>query len=140
MPGATVDTFVSQFNNYDSITCVVTSSGVCDGISTFDWIYISVYPEGVQQYTFGNGDIRLMPNPNTGTFTIKGTLGVLVDEEVTFEVTDMIGQTVYSRKVMVQNGKLNEQIQLGSKLANGMYLLNLRSGSDNKVFHFVIEQ
>ena len=140
IPGATSSTYISQFNNYDSITCVVTSSGVCDGISTFDWIYISVYPEGVQQYTFGNGDIRLMPNPNTGTFTIKGTLGVLVDEEVTFEVTDMIGQTVYSRKVMVQNGKLNEQIQLGSKLANGMYLLNLRSGSDNKVFHFVIEQ
>ena len=138
--GATSSIYISQFTNYDSITCMVTSSGVCDGISTFDWIYISVYPEGVQQYTFGSGDIRLMPNPNTGTFTVKGTLGVLTDEEISLEVTDMIGQTVYSRKAMVQNGKLNEQIQLGSKLANGMYLLNLKSGSDNKVFHFVIEQ
>ena len=140
IPGATLSTYISQFNNYDSITCVVTSSGVCDGISTFDWIYISVYPAGVQQYTFGNGDIRLMPNPNNGTFTVKGTLGILTDEEITLEVTNMIGQTVYSSKVMVQNGKLNEQIQLGSKLANGMYLLNLKSGSDNRVFHFVIEQ
>lgn len=29
-------------------------------------------------------DIKLMPNPNKGTFTIKGTLGTLVDEEVSW--------------------------------------------------------
>ena len=138
--GATLSTFTSQFNDYDSVTCVVTSSGVCQGISTFDWVYITVTPLGVQQYASGTGDIKLMPNPNKGIFTVKGTLGTLSDEEVSLEVTDMMGQVVYGSKVMAHGGKINEQVLLGNGLANGMYLLNVRSGSDNRVFHFVIEQ
>ena len=140
VPGATLSYYVSQFNNYDSVTCVVTSGGYCDGISAFDWAFITVYPLGVQQVASGNSDISLLPNPNQGSFTLRGTVGVTTDEEVTIEVTDMIGQQVYSSKVMVSGGKINEQIKLSGRLANGMYLLNLRSGSDNKVFHFVIEQ
>ena len=138
--GATVDTFVSQFNNYDSVTCVITSSGYCHGVSTFGWIFISVYPVGVQQVTLTNNDIKLIPNPNKGTFTIRGTFGSAINEEVTAEITDMIGQVVYKNKIMVNDGKIDEQIRLNNTMANGMYLLSLRSGSDNIVFHFVIEQ
>ena len=143
IPGATADTFVSQFSNYDSVTCVVTSSGYCDGISSFGWVFITVYPTAVQQLSVGNGDIRLIPNPNKGEFTVSGTLGgqtTATDEEVSFEVTDMLGQVLYRNKVVVHNGKLNEQIRLGGSLANGMYLLNLTSGSGSKAFHFVVEQ
>jgi hypothetical protein len=140
IPGATNSTLDRQFNNYDSVTCVVTSSGYCDGISTFDWIYITVVPLSVQQYAVGSADVRLMPNPNKGQFTVRGTLGVQVDEEVSLEITDMIGQVVYKNKVLIKACKINEQIQLGGNPANGMYLLNLRSATDNKVFHFVIEQ
>jgi hypothetical protein len=138
--GATNSYYVSQFNNYDSVTCVVTTSGFCAGISTFDWVYITVYPLGVQQLTVGGNDIMLIPNPNQGAFTLRGTLGTTMDEEVTVEVTDMLGQSIYKNKVMVNGGKMNEQIRLSSTLANGMYLLNLTSPSGNKSFHFVIEQ
>ena len=140
VPGATLSYFVSTFNNYDSVTCVVTTSGFCDGISTFDWVFVTVYPLGVQQLTMGNSDIALIPNPNQGAFTLRGTLGTTIDEEVTIEITDMLGQSIYRSKVMVTGGKMNEQIRLSSSLANGMYLLNLTSGSGNKAFHFVVEQ
>ena len=139
IPGATSSSLVRQFNNYDSVTCIVTSSGVCDGISTFDWVYITIIPAGVQQYA-GSADIRLSPNPNKGAFTIKGSLGTVTDEDVSIEITDMLGQVVYKNKVAVQGGKINEQIRLNNGLSNGMYLLNLRSGSNNEVFHFVVEQ
>ena len=142
IPGATSSSLVRQFNNYDSVTCIVTSSGVCDGISTFDWVYITIIPAGVQQHTIGNSDIKLLPNPNKGVFTIKGTLGTATrtDEEVYIEITDMLGQVVYKNKMVIQGGKIDEQIRLGNTLSNGMYLLNLRSGTDNQVFHFVVEQ
>ena len=137
--GATQAYYVSQFNSYDSVSCAVTSSGACYGITAFDWIFITVFPASVQQYSIGS-DIKLMPNPNNGSFTLKGTLGTTIAEEVSIQVTDMIGQVVYTKKVLVSGGRINEQIQLNGNLANGMYLLNLQSGSDNKVFHFVIEQ
>ena len=139
--GATSATFISQFHDYDSVTCVVTSSGVCEGISTFDWVYITVTPLGVQQYATGTADIRLLPNPNNGTFTIRGTFdNAAIDREASMEITDMMGQVVYRNKAMIRGGKLDEQLILDNTLSNGMYLLNFRSGSDNRVFHFVIRK
>ena len=74
-----------------------------------------------------------------GDFTVKGTLASNIDQEVTLEVVDMIGQVIYTSKVTAQGGNINEHVKLNN-LANGMYLLNMRSGDESVVFHFVIEQ
>jgi len=84
-------------------------------------------------------NVQLLPNPNKGEFSVKGTLGVSVSEEVTLEVTNMLGQTVYKEKVMSKNGAVDANVHLGN-VANGMYMLVLRTASANKVFHVVIEQ
>jgi hypothetical protein len=47
---------------------------------------------------------------------------------------------VYNNKVMTHNGDIDEHIQLGSSLSNGMYILSLKSGADSKVFHIVVEK
>jgi hypothetical protein len=138
VPGATLNTYTSTFNHYDSVGCLVTSSGVCKDITTYDWAFISVSPLGVNTVATVT-DIRLMPNPNKGAFTIRGTWGT-GDEEITAEVTNMLGQVVFSGKVMANNGKINEQILLHNSLANGMYMLSLRTATESKVFHFVMEQ
>jgi Secretion system C-terminal sorting domain len=141
IPGATTPTFVySNYNDGDSATCHVLSSGGCPGLLGFNSVAIHVHGVGVKPVTAAGSDIRLMPNPNKGIFTVKGTLGSATDEEVTMEITDMLGQVVYSSKVMTQNGAINEQITLNNKTANGMYLLTLRSGTEHQVFHLVIEQ
>jgi len=140
IPGATGATLTSSnFSTGDSITCVVTSSSACK-LSAFNSIVMTVFPVGVDQVSLGNSDIKLMPNPSKGWFTVKGTLGVATDEEVTLEVTNMLGQTVYNNKIVARNGSIDERIELGSNLANGMYMLSLKTQSGNKVFHIVVEQ
>ena len=130
----------SNLNNKDSVTCQVVSDGPCAGLLGFNSVIVHVTSVGVQQISTGGGDIQLIPNPNKGTFIVKGTLGTTADEEVSLEVTDMLGQVIYNGKVMTQGGNINERIQLNGNIANGMYLLNLRSESNNKVFHIVVEQ
>ena len=137
--GATNSVYYSTFSNNDSVTCQAINYNGCN-LEGFNSVKITVFPLDVKAVTFGSGDIRLIPNPNVGTFAIKGTLGTTADEEVTMEVTDILGQVIYKNKVMVHNGLINENVQLSSTLANGMYMMNLRSGSDSKVIHFVIEQ
>ena len=142
VPGATSDTFTSSsFTSYDSVTCAVTGYSIC-GSTTRDvsTIIIDTIATGVQTIYAGAGDVKLVPNPNNGTFTIKGAMGTNVDEPASLEITDMLGQEVYKKEVAIHNGRINEQIQLSASLANGVYLLNLKSGSDIRVFHFVIEQ
>ena len=138
--GATNAVYSSNaFNNNDSVTCQVINNNGCN-LGGFNSVKIRVYGVGVKQVTFGTGDIRLLPNPNSGDFSVKGTLGTTADEEITMEVTDMMGQVVYKNKVVTHGGIIDEKVTLNNTLANGMYIMNLRSGSDTKIFHFVIEQ
>ncbi len=139
LAGATNASFsrYELFNN-DSVACQVTASGPCGGLTTTKWLIITLHTEGVSNVG-NNADIRLIPNPNKGTFTVKGTSGTSVDEDVTLEVTNMLGQVVYTKKTTIHGGNIDEAIQL-SNVSNGMYLLNLRSSNGNTVFHFVVEQ
>jgi hypothetical protein len=137
--GATNSSYTAVFNDYDSIACTVTSSGVCNNIGTFDWVFITTTVLGTQTTATIPSDIRLVPNPNKGMFTIKGTIGT-GNEEVTVDVTNMLGQVVYRGAATTKQGKLDTQVQLDNKLANGMYILTLRNGEEQKVFHFVMEQ
>ena len=136
---ATNATYVSTFNDRDSVNCAVTSSGLC-AMTNHNWMYINVSAEGVQQLSQNIGEITVLPNPNKGEFTVKCSLGTTSDEEVTLELTDLLGQVVFTGKTIAKGGNINEKITLLKTLANGMYLLNLRSEVESKVFHLVIEQ
>ncbi len=138
MAGATYDTFTSNYFTYtdnDSVSCIVKRLGICE-MTTFNWRKM-LNNVGVRQLS-PTGQFTVFPNPSKGTIIIKGSqLGI--DEEITAELTDMVGQVVYKKSFIARNGNMNETIQPGT-LANGMYLLNLRSEGGNKVFHVVIEE
>jgi hypothetical protein len=89
-----------------------------------------------------NGDIavKVLPNPNKGSFTLKGSLGTLNADEVSIEVTNMLGQTVYNGKAKPQHGVINAHVDMGNNVPAGMYLLNLRAGDEQAVFHIVVAQ
>jgi len=138
---ATNATFIHKDYSYpqvDSVSCVVTNHGVCT-VTGHQWMFIQSTTVGVQNVT-AEGNISVVPNPNKGEFMVKGNLGSVNDEAVTIEITDMIGQAVYNNKVTAKGGTLNEHIILSRKLANGMYMLTVRSESESKVFHIVVEQ
>ena len=137
--GATSAVLTRTFSNMDSVSCEVTTTGGCAGIMGSGSVTIHIANVGVTQVAAANGDIQLVPNPNKGTFTVKGSLATASNEEVTIEVTDMIGKVVYTGKAATHNGEINEKIQLNN-LANGMYILSVHADTENKVFHMVIEQ
>ncbi len=141
IPGATSDKYTAVFNDYDSISCVVTSSGVCANVGTHGWVFISIAPlASSSTQGMKASDIRLMPNPNRGTFTVKGTLGVAKDAEINADITNMLGQVVYKGVIRAKRGELDTKIEMDKSLANGMYILTLRTEEGQKVFHFVMEQ
>jgi hypothetical protein len=82
-------------------------------------------------------DVRIIPNPNKGSFTIKGTVGTLDDETIEMEVTNMLGQVMYKNRVAVRKGIIDEQLQINN-LANGPYILNIKSSGYYKALHFVV--
>lgn len=86
------------------------------------------------------GAYNLEPNPNKGSFTITGNLKNPTDDQVNLIVTDMLGQSVLTQPIHAQNGSISNKVELPSNTANGVYLVNLTSGSDHVVFHIVVDK
>ncbi len=85
-------------------------------------------------------DVRIYPNPNNGQFTLAGKLVATEDGELTVTVMNMLGQTIYSSSMQVQNGNVDKQITLTNDLANGTYILNLRTDNGNRQYRFVVNR
>ncbi len=139
VPGATSSVFIrSSFTNNDSVSCLVTRTDACQ-LSTINSVVLKVANVGVPVAGYVHGAFSLVPNPNKGSFSIKGNTGLNADEAVTADVINMLGQKVYTSTFMTQNGNVDEQLQLGNILTSGMYLLNLHASNGNTLFHFVVE-
>ena len=141
IPGANQAVYTAlQFFDGDSVSCTVTSSGPCGGRSASNYVIIHLSKVGVAPVNATGNNIKLIPNPNKGIFNLKGILGNAADEELSMEVTNMLGQVVYTNKIMTQGGNIDQRIELNSTLSNGMYIMTLHSATQNNVIHFVIEQ
>jgi len=139
--GANTSVYTSNsLANRDSIMVEVTTSGGCGGMVTVNGLRVTVFGVGVPQTAANFADVRLVPNPNKGTFAVTGMLGTADVANVDLEVVNMLGQVVYKGQAAVKNSEINTQIQLASGLANGMYMLHLQAGNERKVFHFVLEE
>ncbi len=142
LPGSTTETLISdQFRDQDTVTCeVTTGGGSCAGVKVINSLVINVSSVGIKQTSAGANTISIVPNPNKGSFVVKGSLGSVVDETVAIEVTNMLGQVVYRDNLTARGGVINTQVNMNNNLSSGMYLLNLRSETNSAVLHIVIEQ
>ena len=94
---------------------------------------------GASQVSTIKNKISLSPNPNNGSFTLSGNLNSTSDVMLSVNVTDIIGNTVYTGKFLTQKGAVAVQVNPGANLPDGVYLLHINSEGENEVLRFVIE-
>ena len=88
-----------------------------------------------------SGFISLFPDPNRGTFTIKGNLsGKTTGKEVRIEVVDMLGKVVYKDITAVHDNNINKNITLGNNIPNGIYLLRIKNDQVNETIRFSLDK
>jgi hypothetical protein len=139
IPGATNPTYtLVGVTKMDTIALTVTSTMACvpSPINTSNKLVVMTNV-GVSGLSAALDDISLFPNPNNGTFAVKGTLESA--GMVSLEVTNMLGQVIYTNNFPVQNNVLDHTIEL-PKTASGIYLLRVNKDGDNKIFRFVVER
>lgn len=139
--GATMATFTyANYEDKDTVSCRVANNTPCGEYAAVNTVMVNVSSVGVANVGSAAIDVRIVPNPTTGNFVIKGNIESAESGEVAYEVTDMLGQTVHVGKAQLKNGIINEAVSLHSGLANGMYMVSLHSGGATKVFHLVLQQ
>ncbi len=140
-PGATGSSFAWAVYHNDTVYCVVSGNPPCQapiasGVSNH--IAIRAGYLDVNQL-HATGSLNLFPNPNTGNFTLSGTVDCNSCKAVNYEVINVLGQVVLSGVAIPVNGAISEQISAGS-LISGSYMLRVNTETGNQIFHFVISR
>ncbi len=134
--GATNSTYTaSHLSDYDSVTCRVTGTGVCN-VTTFNSVFVTVFPVGVDE-TSGPSRLSVFPNPNTGNFRIKG---LAVKETVYVAIRNVLGQIVYSSSINRSSSNIDEELILPQSLSSGVYLIDIMQGGDRDVIRFRLDR
>jgi len=84
----------------------------------------------------GVNELTLYPNPNNGSFTLKGK--VTFGKALSIEVTNALGQLVYRNVARTDNGVLHEELTL-PQIATGVYMLKLVGDDGITVMRFSVQ-
>ena len=76
------------------------------------------------------------PNPNNGRFLLE--LQQVPEAQVLVLLRNAMGQTVWQRTVVAENGNIQQQINTGN-LSKGIYLLQVSTGKGSALQKVVIE-
>ncbi len=128
----------STFADHDSIYCVAHGDNPCSSpaIVTSNGLVIHVITvSGVYNVSPSVGAISLVPNPNTGSFTVEGS--VTGDAKAaTVQVTNLLGSVIFAEDAPIVNGRIRKQVIMNSEVANGLYMLQVITGSGRQVTRF----
>ncbi len=82
----------------------------------------------------------IYPNPNNGTFTIEATVTTqnFASPESTIEIYNNLGQLIFSKKVIANDGIINELIEL-KNITPGIYLVKLWNNNIHNEKNIIIE-
>ncbi len=140
---ASVDSLVGNFDFGVSIGTTTFTYVLATGCSFTTTITVKDCHLGVNELTGNLSGIEIIPNPNRGAFVISGEMAASatgVYEPVDVILTDVLGRTVYSDKVTPVNGMIHKEVMLNGNITSGSYILNLRTDSERRAFHVVIQQ
>lgn len=139
IPGATNPTYTKySISTFDTISLVATSTMACATSNFAISNKLVVHPNtGVGSIASAFANVELMPNPNSGSFVVRGSVPALADDKVTLVVMNALGQTVYNGAAQVRNGEIDHAVALPN-LATGAYLLRIGAEGDARTIRFIV--
>ncbi len=103
------------------------------GVSTWDSVKVTVVPVNVRNV--GNvRNVLVYPNPSSGSFSISGTINDTKD--ATIEIFNSLGQKIYTKDLIIENEKLNIQINLDT--SPGIYMLRVTTERGNSIMRIMV--
>jgi hypothetical protein len=137
--GATEASYSENVSGNDTVYCVVTSNANCTDTTVAISNVVTVYDAfvGVSDPAMGNVGLKLFPNPNNGSFVLKGNLKEST-EAITLELTNMLGQHLWATTILATANKIDTNIDLAGKLMPGNYLIKIMQGGTQQTLYFVL--
>ncbi len=128
----------SNLRDNDSITCFVENTDLCR-FTSFNSIIVHIASDFVQ-LSPKTSSIKLLPNPNSGNFSVVGSFASTSDSFAQISILNMLGQEVLQTNSLIAEGQINKRIVLDNGLSSGMYTLVVQLSTERYVLHFVLRK
>lgn len=130
-----------SLNDGDVVYCKVYSSYYCSTPSVLNSnsLVFTLRTTGITDMQLSLDNIKLLPNPNNGSFEVVGSVGGF-NTKGNITISNMLGQTVYNAEATIANGILRSQVAMNPTMVNGIYMLSILVGEERKVIRFVVSQ
>jgi len=140
IPGATNATYtLHNVTVFDTITLAVTSIMPCVSPAIVQSNALVAHPNtGVNDIAAALSSMELFPNPNQGTFTLRGSMSSVTANEVTATLINTVGQVINRYELPVSNGVLQQQINAGN-LTPGIYMLQVTTDGVSRTMRFTVQ-
>lgn len=137
--GATNSSYATEIYSDDTVYCVMTSDVVC-ATSSIDTSNIRIITLGVLgiNETISMNNVALYPNPNNGSFIVRGTTSSSSNSAITYQVIDMMGKIVFTETGIPQGEEIRQEIKMGDNIPPGNYILRMVRDNESQVFHFTL--
>jgi hypothetical protein len=139
--GETASTYTtSTLRNDDIITLFVQTTVECvtpDTLSSGGTTMVV----GINDVNTAFGSLRLVPNPNNGSFRIMADVKAAMNgKTAAIEVLNALGAVVYKEQLKVNGQKLDKDISIGEEHADGLYLLRINIDGNAETLRFVVSR
>ncbi|MDR3679839.1 MAG: T9SS type A sorting domain-containing protein [Flavipsychrobacter sp.] len=141
--GATSASYTtSALANNNIIGLIMTSNMPCVSPATISASPVSVkVTEGISNLGGTIATTDFYPNPNNGTFTIKGAVAVAHSEhEVKVYILNMLGQTIFTDAISLTGNTFSKQLTLPAGTASGMYMMHLTIDGATSSMKFTVNK
>ena len=119
----------------DSVTCQISCSNHCSTVGTAT--SNSIIRAGIAEIS-SIGDVKIYPNPTTGSFSID--INALTSGDAKITITDLLGQIVTTRSLMLRAGYNKEEFTLGENAVTGVYMVELITDGGSLFYRLVLDK
>ncbi len=128
---------LTNIHSNDTVRYEVSSNASCASIGVSNTIVVHVNV-GVESANLNGAAVEITPNPNSGSFSIKGAFGTDDDKAGSYEITNAIGQVVSRGQLSIHNGQITTSLSL-TGYTPGLYLIRLSKDNENKTLRFIMQ-
>ena len=136
IPGQNGSVFVAEnLLPYDKVTVDMKTSLDCAEPQVSSSRNVTT---GITTTAVNANKFTVSPNPNNGSFIIKGSLtGADAQNEIALEIINTVGQTVYRQSYIQSGSNVELPVRMDSNLPAGLYIINITAGNETTGIRFI---
>ena len=121
----------------DTVTLILHTTMICASPDSAISNTIIIQPTLSVPVMSALSNVSLYPNPNSGSFTLTGTVNGLNANAVLLEVSNSLGQIIYTANAPVQHSEVSKLMELGN-IPDGVYTIRVTGDGASNVIRFSV--